>query len=168
MTRVGRFATVLLWATLFACQPTPSTETLKHHIWVDLSTVWDRPPWDPEKDATGRPLPQSSATSLQAKFTLPADAIGHGSVLLLEGLTWTADVSVNGQALPPITGSVGLTEVHLGNHLRGGDNTITVDINGPEGVHPLLVGHENQAATLATAPRLLLRPQVGIDHVIAH
>ena len=160
---------ILFGLTFAACEPSkPATETLDHHVSVDLSAAWDNTPWSPEKDARGVPLPQPEDARLEARFVLPADFIGHGSVLQLEGLSWTADISVNGRKLPRATGGVGLTEVELGDGLREGENTIAIHITGAKDTAPLLVGHKQKAASLSTSPRLLLRPRVGLKQAMVN
>jgi len=169
VTKSKLLLSTLLGLAIASCGASkPATEKLDHHVWVDMSGAWDQSPWSPERDSRGVPLPQPENTEIKASFILPPDFIGHGSVLHLEGLSWTADVSVNGHPLNRVTGGIGLTEVKLGETLQPGQNTISIQITGAEQSSPLLVGHDGQAAALATAPRLLLRPQIGLDHVVAN
>ena len=131
-------------------------ETLGHHVHVDLTGTWSSTPWNPSRDARGVPLPQPEETTLSSRFQLPEDLIGHGSVLVLEGLSWTATVTVNGQDLSPVTGGPNPVEVPLGPHLVPGENVISLVISGPADAQTLLVGHTEPAAMLASSPRCLL------------
>ena len=158
----------IAWVVLalaVACNLVPretAQETLGHHVHVDLTGTWSSTPWNPSRDARGVPLPQPEETTLSSRFQLPEDLIGHGSVLVLEGLSWTATVTVNGQDLSPVTGGPNPVEVPLGPHLVPGENVISLVISGPADAQTLLVGHTEPAAMLASSPRVILRPEHGL------
>jgi len=145
----------------------PAQETLDHHVHVDLDGTWSSTPWNPARDARGVPLPQPDEVVITSRFVLPKDLVGHGSILVLEGLSWTAVVTVNGHKLDAVRGGPGPVDVALGQHLRPGENTITVEVSGPEDAPTLLVGHTEPAAKLVTPPRLILRPEHGLELVTA-
>ena len=145
----------------------PAQETLDHHVEVDLSQTWSNTPWIPERDARGVPLPQPTQTSLTSRFVLPADMVGHGSILVLEGLSWIAEVTVNGHKLDEVRGGPSPVEVPIGSHLRPGENTLNIDVTGSADAPTLLVGHTEAAAIIATPPRLILRPKAGLMRATA-
>ena len=145
----------------------PAPETLDHHVEVDLSQTWSSTPWNPERDSRGVPLPQPEQTTLTSQFVLPADMVGHGSMLVLEGLSWTAEVIVNGHKLEAVRGGPSPVEIPLGRHLRPGENIIKISVAGPQDTPTLLVGHTETAAMIATPPRLVLRPEQGLTRATA-
>ena len=158
----------MVWITASGCVPDkPSVETLKHHVWLNLDGAWDSEPWVIQRDQRGVRLPRPATMKTQAAFELPENLVGHGSILQLEGLTWTADVSLNGHALPQVTGGVGLVEVELSNRLRAGRNTIEIEIRGSDDIDSLWRGHDDSAAQLIAPPRIVLRPRIGLDQVSA-
>ena len=168
LDRVCITAVVLIFGMSGGCTSDgPVQETLDHHVEVDLGETWSSTPWDPARDARGVPLPQSKQTTLTSQFVLPDDLVSHGSVLLLEGLSWSAAVTVNGHELDAVSGGPSPAAVALGQHLKPGTNTLTVELTGAEDAPTLLVGHTKPAATLAVPPRLVLRPAQGLDQVVA-
>ena len=127
---------------------------------VPLDVGWSTEPWQE----------QSPVESLSTTFHLPADRLGLGSQLLLEGLWWSATVTINGQPLPPVTvGDVPAT-VGIGAHLRPGENTLQITVTGA-GDTPLAVAHDGLSRRLSAAkgpwliepPVLQLRPEAFIE-----
>jgi len=169
--RIMRTAVAILALAMSAScgdtRPIPAQETLDHHVHVDLSQTWTATPWDPERDAKGAPLPQPEQTEISTRFILPDDLVGHGSVLVLEGLSWTAEVTVNGHTLSPVQGGPGPTKVALGPHLKAGENAIKIEVTGPGKSPALLVGHTEPEAMIRTPPSLVLRPRHGLEGVTA-
>ena len=172
MTPPRRWA--LAWVTAVlsvvgvACSdPPPSQETLNHHIEVDLSQAWSKAPWAPSRDATGRAQRNPERVELEAAFTLPSAWVGHGSALLIDGLSWRADVSVNGRDLGSSFGGPGTRVVSLGDSLRTGENLIRVVVDGRGEASALIAGTKETSAVVRTAPRLLLRPKGGLINATA-
>jgi hypothetical protein len=127
---------------------------------VVLDGGWSAEPWaGPERAGT-----------IQTTFTLPAERVGVGSRLVLEGLWWSATVTVNGQKLDPVTGGDVAVNVALGGNLRPGDNTLIVEVHG-SGDTPLAVSHDGLSRRLSAAdgpwliepPRLELRGAAFVE-----
>ncbi len=88
-------------------------------------------------------------------FRLPA-AVPHAD-LILEGLWWTGEVTVNGHALPPVTGGYAPVAVPVGGWLKDGENTIALKVTPPgDTVDSVQDGELRAFAPLAGPPRLVL------------
>lgn len=131
---------------------------------VSLDRAFDLRPW-----AETRPSQRRGPLELRATFTLPADRVGAGSALELEGLWWTAAVTVNGQALPPVTGGNATAVVPVGGALQAGENTVVLRLSPPTDETPLEHGgglasssFSRDRATLQAPPRLVLRPAAHV------
>lgn len=127
---------------------------------VPLDVGWSAEPWQD----------QSPVEALSTTFHLPADRIGPGSQLLLEGLWWSATVTINGQRLPPVTVGDVPAAVAIGAHLRPGENELQIALAGA-GDTPLAVAHDGLSRRLSAAkgpwliepPLLQLRPEAFIE-----
>ena len=160
----------VMWVGLMGCtvgKPEPVLETLDHRLTLDLEQAWSSTPWVLETDSTGKPITGASEVTMSTQFSLPEAWIGHGSILELEGLRWTAEVEVNGYDLPTVTGGPGPVAVVIGSLLKPGNNAIEVTLNGRDGAHPLLVGDNIDAARLTAPPSIVLQPLVGLDDAVA-
>ena len=131
---------------------------------LDLDAAFETRPWASARGA-GRPGP----IELRAAFTLPAERVGAGSALELEGLWWRASVTVNGVTLPPVTGGNASALVPVGAALRAGRNELTVRLSPPTTEMPIETGgglasssFHRDRATLQVAPRLVLRPAAHV------
>jgi len=160
----------IVWIGVGACtgsEPDPVVETLNHHVSLNLDRVWSGTPWKSETDEAGRPLKGPEEATISAHFILPEAWVGHGSILELEGLRWSAAVEVNGYDLPSITGGPGPSSVPIGTFLKPGKNTIEVTLNGRGDAQPLLVGDNAEDARLSAPPSITLQPLVGLDDAVA-
>ncbi|GEM_PF-2428820 len=106
---------------------------------------------------------RTAAVHLETTVTIPADRVGPGSVLVLRDTSWSAQVTVNGTALPAQTGGLAPIEVPVGPYLKAGANQLVVRISGPRGVSPLLSGQDSARARLGEPPVLSLRPAAYVD-----
>ena len=133
-----------------------------------LDQGWSATPWagaDPGGPTVG-------VMSLRTTVHLDAAHVGAGSVLVLEGLWWSARVSVDGTALAPVEGGIPAVEVPVGPLLHEGDNLLAIDIRAPSGQTRAALGgglassnFRWAAADLRVAPRLVVRPAEHVDTV---
>jgi len=157
---------LVLLLLLAACTGTPAADPTGRAS-LDLAAAFDRKPWS----AGGR---EGRELRLEARFDLPADRVMLGSVLVLEGVWWTVQATVNGSALPPATGGLAPVALPVGPHLRAGANTLVLELSPPTpGTPPLLTGGglasgarwKPDRADLQVAPRLELRPEAHVQTV---
>lgn len=134
---------------------------------LDLSAAWDAQPWD----ARG---PGPVGLQLTGRVALPADRLGAGSVLVLEGAWWDVQATINGVSLPASTGGLAPLRLDVGPHLRAGENTFVLVLSPPApGTPPLQTGGglasgggwRADRADLQVAPRLELRPAAHVRSV---
>lgn len=93
--------------------------------------------------------------SSHVQFRLPA-AAPHAD-LVLEGVWWTAVVTVNKHVLDPVTGGYAPVSVPVGDWLIAGDNIIAVDVHPPDDTTPSVqTGELRTFAALSGTPRLVL------------
>ena len=130
---------------------------------LDLSGAFSVQPWTRSRGAAG-PL------RLSGRFVLPEDRLGAGSVLELEGLWWTAAVTLNGVALPPVTGGNATVRLPVGEALKPGENELLIEISPPTTEMPIETGGGLSSSgfpadqpTLQAPPRLVLRPAAHVD-----
>jgi hypothetical protein len=151
---------------LAACTGTPAMDATGRAT-LDLSSAWDQRPW--ETGGAGGP-----GLQLTGRVVLPAERLGAGSVLVLEGAWWGVQATVNGVALSPATGGLAPVQLDVGPHLRAGENTFVITISPPPpGTPPLLTGGglasgggwRPDRPDLQVAPRLELRPAAHVDTV---
>jgi hypothetical protein len=160
----------IVWIGAAGCtdgESKPVLETLDHHVSLNLDEAWSGTPWKAEIDETGRPLKGPDEATISTHFVLPDAWVGHGSILELEGLRWSAEVEVNGHDLPSITGGPGPSNVPIGTFLKPGKNTIEVTLNGRGDTQPLLVGDNTKDARLSAPPSITLQPLVGLENAVA-
>lgn len=147
---------LVMW--LVACSGGAPDST--QHTTLDLAAATSPQPWTSARGASS-----AAPLRLTSRFQLPDTHLGQGSALVLEGLWWTATVTVNGAALPPVTGGNATVEVAVGAHLVEGENTIVVDIVPPTTEMPVELGgglasssFARDRPTLQAPPRLVIRP----------
>ncbi len=153
------FALLLLAAcTADRAAPVPAGQAV-----LDLSGAFAVQPWTQSRGSAG-PL------RLSGRFILPEDRVGAGSVLELEGLWWTAAVTLNGVELPPVTGGNATVRLPLGAALKAGENELLIEISPPTAEMPIQTGGGLSSSgfpadqpTLQAAPRLVLRPSAHVD-----
>lgn len=138
----------------------PPTNTSIPRADLDLGHGWQEvsPPADAPAGALAR----------QVRFVLQAERVGAGSVLVLEDPWWRVQVSVNGSDAGEVTGGIGPVSVPVGEHLKAGENLISVVVSppprsGPGAVPRLPTNGERLETTLGGGTLLRLRPSCRVD-----
>ncbi len=134
------------------------------HATLDLAAATTPQPWAARPGA-----PAANAQQLTVRFVLEPAQVGRGSALVLEGLWWSATATVNGVALPSVTGGNAPAEVPVGPHLRAGENTVVLDLAPPTTEQPIEHGgglasssFARDRPTLQAPPRLVVRPETHL------
>ncbi len=164
-TEVALVGWLLWWATIGGCPSAPS-ET-PNRVWLDLDDAWSPAIWERQVDESGIPIKGEEHATITAHLELSSDLVGVGSALVLEGLSASALVEVNGRELPEAIGGPGPVEVPVGTLLRPGRNKVVVHVSGRGEAHPLLSGTVGVAATLEGAPALQIRPRQHVRRAVA-
>ncbi len=131
-----------------------------------LDGAWSTRPWTADRQSPG-PL------ALTTTFTLPAERLAPGAVLVLEGAWWDVQGTLNGRDLPPATGGLAPVEIPVGDALKAGENTLSLRISAPGPDTPALAhggglassGWRRELPDLQVAPRIDLRPAAAVTGV---
>lgn len=123
------------------------------HAWEEVSAPSDAP---------------AGAVARQVRFVLEADRVGAGSTLVLEDPWWRVHVTVNGVDAGEATGGLGPVSIHVGEHLKAGENLISAVVSppprsGPGAVSRLPTNGERSGTTLGESTLLRLRPSCHVD-----
>lgn len=141
-----------------ACHRTP---TSRERATLYLDEAWQPDLWSVV------PV-ESRSLSARAAFSLPPERAHSDAVLVFEDLMWQAAVTVNGTALPPITGGIGPVRLPVGEHLRAGENVIDVVVTSDDTVPSVLRGTDRPQARLGSPPRLAFGPEDGLSGVVGY
>lgn len=137
---------------LGACDGPPAADGQSGRATLVIDDAWSVRPWADSAGAAAKPA------RMRANFELPADRAGSNAELVLDGMRWSAVLTVNGHELAPVTGGPGPARVPLGGALRAGSNALTLTIEGPRGVDALLTGSRHDSVALSGPPRLEFLP----------
>ena len=136
----------MLWLLLLSCSDPPEAA----HATLVLDGLVAKLPIvrSDKRDA-------AVAHSASQTFRLP-QMVPHAD-LVLEGLWWSATVTVNGHALAPVTGGYAPVSLPIVDWLVAGENTITLAVTPPGEVVPSLQSGELRTfSPLAAAPKLVM------------
>jgi hypothetical protein len=112
----------LALAGLVACQPKAPTESQRAVI--DIGDAFDVAPW---RSRPSGPEP----IVMKAHIELPAGRRSEAADLVLDGLWFIAEVTVDGRALPAMTGGAPTQRVPLGDAFLDGEADIVLRISPP-------------------------------------
>ncbi len=159
---ISAIALVSLVLALAACGRSPPPPSTRARLVLD--GCWDRAPWRDGAGAPGHPL------VLRCRFTLPAERVTEAARLQLEGLWWSASVTLNRQAQGSVTGGNAPAVLALAQAPVAGDNTLELRISppGPRASTTLTggglaaSGFTWGAPTLQSPPILELMPEAHV------
>lgn len=115
------------------------------------------------------PAPSLPTIQMQATLTIEEDWPLEGAAMVMSGLWWQGQLTLNGTPLPMFYGGNHTVEIPL-TDLQRGKNTLSLQIQAPQDVSRRVTGgtlssldRKGSTAMLSTAPTIVLRPQNHIS-----
>ncbi len=129
---------------------------LRLDAWIRTGEVWEE---------GANPLAtcdQHHVAQYDTTFTLTSARLPESATLIMPGLWWRGRVSVNGVELDPVDGGLAPAEVEVGGHLRAGENSLRVVVEGPSDQPTLVTNGCVRQPELGPDVRLVLHPPAWI------